>query len=153
MRASRQGLDLVVAAALLATAATVWVSAGRIPSSFLDSGFGAGYLPRLLAVGIALLAFLLGAEAARERASPALVARFGVAARPALLLALLLGFVGALQYRLVGFYPASLVFVFAGVLVLTGASARRALVAAVIALGSVGVVYVLFTHVFLVIVP
>ena len=54
--------DLVCAVAGLALAGAYYAAADAIPTSLLADGVGAGGIPKLLAVALALLSFLLGAR-------------------------------------------------------------------------------------------
>jgi putative tricarboxylic transport membrane protein len=54
--------DLVCAAAGLALAGAYYAAADAIPASLLADGVGAGGIPKLLAVALALLSVLLGAR-------------------------------------------------------------------------------------------
>ena len=95
-------VDRGVALGLVVLAAVVWSSAEAIPPSFLDTGFGADYLPKLLAVVLVVLALTLLAETRNKDAETrtgtepytvldgGLVARFWAIARRPLALAVLL---------------------------------------------------------------
>ena len=54
--------DLVCAALGLALAGAYYAAAAALPTSLLADGVGAGGIPKLLAVALALLSFVLGAR-------------------------------------------------------------------------------------------
>jgi putative tricarboxylic transport membrane protein len=95
--------DLILSAAMLALAAGYATLAGRIPTSLLSDAVGAGGLPRLFALLLALLALLLAGRALLVREPGGLALRahvrpFGIVALGAVYIALapLLGYVFAL---------------------------------------------------------
>ena len=95
--------DLILSAAMLALAAGYAALANRIPTSLLSDAVGAGGLPLLFALTLALLALLLAGRALLVRESGGMALRehvrpFGIVALGAVYIALapLLGYVVAL---------------------------------------------------------
>lgn len=159
-------VDRSIALGLVVLAAVVWNSAAAIPPSFLDTGFGADYLPKLLAVVLVVLALTLLAETRNKHAETrtgiepstesdgGLVARFwAIARRPLALAVLLAAFILAIDLGLLGSYPAAALFLFAAGLLLAGVNRRSLLLSAASSLLVTLAVYLLFTQVFTVLLP
>lgn len=159
-------VDRGVALGLVVLAAVVWNSAAAIPPSFLDTGFGADYLPKLLAVVLVVLALTLLTETRNKDAETrtgtepstvldgGLVARcWAIARRPLALAVLLAAFILAIDLGLLGSYPAAALFLFAAGLLLAGVSRRSLLLSAACSLLVTLAVYLLFTQVFTVLLP
>ncbi|NIA70868.1 tripartite tricarboxylate transporter TctB family protein [Pelagibius litoralis] len=161
-------IDRAVALVLASLAIVLWLSADAIPPSFLDTGFGAGYLPKLLSVALFVLSGLILAGTPLRKPRHAVASDAGTApapdgrladrawavARRPLALAVLLGvFVLAIDLRLLDSYVAAALFQFVAGLLLAGVSRRSLILSACCSILVTLAVYLLFTRVFTVILP
>ena len=150
--------DLILALILAGIAVVVYAAAAAIPPSLLDDRFGAGLLPKILAVSLGVLAAALAISAIlRSRPSASSTSRDDGIGRGYLpvsaVTGLLILYIGVLDAGLVPFLPASIIFVFAVSMILGHRSPRAGVIAALLAVVISFGVEIVFTRVFLVFLP
>lgn len=143
-------------------AGLVYWSADQVPPSLLAT-VSAGLVPKVLSATLAVLAVLhlavmffkseLAAPVHKNHVEPRSFGPSSGQIRVTLLLLLICGYVAALNLALLAFTPASIIFVFAVVLLMTGLSRRNLFIAVITSGISVSITVFVFTKIFTVILP
>ncbi|WP_110597986.1 tripartite tricarboxylate transporter TctB family protein [Salinicola lusitanus] len=158
-------VEALAAVAFMILGVVVWHAGDVIPPSFMDTGFGAGLLPKWLGGVLILLAALLlletmtaGRRATDPRTAPPAEPdheaspRLRGAWKPgALLLLLVLMLVNA-DYQLIPFYLSVAIFIFAVILMLEGLGKKALVIASSVAFATTVVVWIVFSQLFMVII-
>lgn len=152
------------AIALIVLGLIIWHEGDAIPPSFMDTGFGAGLLPKWLGGTVALLSALLlleivntgrhssaqgEPERREEEATPKY--RSGLWKPCVLVLLLLLLLVNA-GYQGVPFYISVVIFIFTTILVLEGLGIKALIVASSVSLATSALLWIVFSQLFMVII-
>lgn len=157
--------EAVAAITLIVLGGVIWHQGDAIPPSFMDTGFGAGLLPEWLGATVALLSALLLLEtvtsgrpsARREREQAEPVASEAGQQRswwlkPCVLVLLLVSLLTNIGYQWVPFYLSVAVFIFLTILLLEGVGRRALMIATCVSLATTGVVWMVFSQLFMVII-
>lgn len=152
MRITRRSFDVGTGLVLLAAGGLVWWEGWRIPPSFLGTDFGTGYLPMLAGAGLCLLACVLILDTLRDRGEGIALNLDARLARPAVTTLALVLLVVNLNLRLVPFYPAAGILIFAVAAYLGDRSPRSLIAAAACATLTVVAAWLVFTRVFVVLI-
>lgn len=152
-------VDITAGAFLLLTGGIVWKAGERVPPSFLDAGFGSGYLPQLVGAAICVLSAILlvqGIVKARSKTVAATpddpMKQRQPDWRPVSQLLLFLLLLVGLEFQTVSFYPAAFIFMSLSIYLLGTLSIRRLIAAALVSGSATGLIWFLFNKVFLVII-
>lgn len=156
-------VEALAAVAFMVLGSVIWHAGDAIPPSFMDTGFGAGLLPKWLGGSLILLAALLLLEAMtagrrvndRREGLPADpeeadVPRYKGRWKPGALVLLLALLLINADYRLIPFYLSVAIFIFAVILMLEGVGKRALVIASSVAVGTTVVVWIVFTQLFMV---
>lgn len=148
--------------ACLVISALVYWSADQIPASLMDK-FGAGLVPKILAVALAILStlqFISGYLFRKKKAGttqgvpPAgSDGSLGFYVRIAVVMLVFAAFIFVLDLEIVPFWVSGFVFVFIETFILAAKNLRGVIEATATAAISVGVIVVVLTQVFTVILP
>ncbi|WP_136068645.1 tripartite tricarboxylate transporter TctB family protein [Modicisalibacter radicis] len=157
--------EAIAAIALVIGGLVIWHEGDAIPPSFMDTGFGAGLLPKWLGATVALLAalFLLEILVASRRATArdetestqrevdASQHRSG-GWKPCVLVGMLVVLLANIGHQWVPFYPSVAIFIFATILLLEGLGKKALVTAASVSVATTALVWIVFTQLFMVII-
>lgn len=157
--------EAIAATALIVFGLVIWRAGAAIPPSFMDTGFGAGLLPKWLGAIVVLLAalFLLEILVASRRASAhgeaavsereeRAVHRWSGWWKPLVVVLMLVLLLINVGYQWIPFYLSVAIFIFATILLLEGLGKKAFVTAAIVSIATTALVWIVFTQLFMVII-